>query len=213
MSEMHEFKENYFALLKTMKMDYLQIKSKRLELAKSKSPIGLRSGYDNITLAWFIYKNFIGMYLFKAVFTWQKIKDIETVNKLYQLLIETTWEINNQLSELYFGDAEVSKISPEQMDYLFNRRVAQSIELNPLNLEYLLKVCSYLGLYKDMEPVVDSLWKIGSDSVSKSMNRWKHDNDFSELSMIQNPEDWREVVRMVKKIKNEKKLRYIIDFS
>ena len=143
MSEMNEFKVKFFTLLKTMKTNYRQIESRRLDLAKSRSIIGL-GRYDNVTLAWFLYNHFIGIYLLRAIFTWQKdIKDPKTVDKLYAVLFETTREIHLKLSELYLGMTD-----QHQMDYLYDQRVEQSFKLDPVKLEYLLEVCRSLGLDK-----------------------------------------------------------------
>ena len=101
-SEMNEFKKKYFALLKTMKTNYQQIESKRKDFLHSRrQPID--DEYSNVRLAWFLYNHFIGVYLLRALFGWQDIKDTQTVNKLYIILFETILEIHLKLSELYLA--------------------------------------------------------------------------------------------------------------
>jgi hypothetical protein len=79
-------------------------------------------------------------------------------------------------------------------DYLLN----QTFKLTPVNLENLLNICNSHELNKEFEPLVDTLWNIGLDLVNKRFEVYKNDEDFSELSMIQNPEDWKKIVQVVR---------------
>ena len=184
-SEMNEFKKKYFALLKTMKTNYQQIESKRKDFLHSRwQPID--DEYSNVRLAWFLYNHFIGVYLLRALFGWQDIKDTQTVNKLYIILFETILEIHLKLSELLSG-----LTNSQQKDRIFDHLLLQSFKLTPVHLEHLLEVCNILGLNKDIEPVVDCLWNISSGLVSKWLEICKYDKDFHELSRLSNPEDWK----------------------
>jgi hypothetical protein len=156
--------------------------------------------FDLPTLILFLYRQVLGTYIVSCMFTWSdRIKDKETLNKLYSVVFLKIGEIQSKLSESFSSsDNNISKVQ------IFDSMSYNLLLLLPTHLNVIFKNFQMFGLTKQIEPILDSLWKTNSHFIPLALRSYS----YPELQKLDNFKDWRKVVKVWDIIKEKHKLRY-----
>jgi hypothetical protein len=109
-----------------------------------------------------LYQHLVGMYILQSLSLWRrKIKDKETITKLYTEVFNRFQEMQLKLtSELIVPSNEVG---------LYDIAADSLFELKQFTLDMIANNFYRIGVGKQIEPVMDSLWKISNKSIPFSL--------------------------------------------
>jgi hypothetical protein len=109
-----------------------------------------------------LYQHLVGMYILQSLSLWhRKIKDRETITKLYTEVFNRFQEIQLKLTSELIVPANEVGIYDVAADSLF--------ELKKFTLDDIANNFYRIGVDKLAEPVIDSLWKISNKSIPFSL--------------------------------------------
>jgi hypothetical protein len=104
-----------------------------------------------------LYQHLIGMCISAGFFIWStKTNDKKATNSIYEIAFSRLQEIQQKLTDLF----------PPGYYYNLSRRIMENLfQLKPYNLDFVAKSFNNLGLGKQIEPVLNSIWKISNNSI------------------------------------------------
>jgi hypothetical protein len=109
-----------------------------------------------------IFYSMIDAYLFRFLFVWsQKISDQQVLQQLYSMVFSQIADMQKRLSESQFLKPPLRDTNMQPMEQFIRERFRGSEGSGPL-LQY-LDSFKKVGMEKEIEPVIDSLWKIIGD--------------------------------------------------
>jgi hypothetical protein len=169
--ELDEFKDAFFILIEKVKQDN-KIKTeglnKKYPESKDRMPDedeGVDEFIDSIqtkeavldSIVVLLYQHLVGMCISAGFFIWSaKTNNKETLNKIHEVAFSRLQEILQKLGELF----------PPRNNYLLSNKVLENLfQLKPDKLDFVAKNFQNMGLGKQIEPVLDSMWKISKSSI------------------------------------------------
>ena len=103
----------------------------------------------------FFYRNLISLFLNYSLFEWpEKIKDQEMLKMLYGEFLSIIQVVQGKIVEI-FNAIDSADNSKRNYEYL-----RKSIEVDAEHLDIIFEGYHQMGLGKQVEPVLDSLWKL-----------------------------------------------------
>jgi hypothetical protein len=109
---------------------------------------------DSIIL---LYQHLVGMCILAGLFIWPtKVNDNKAINKIFEVAFSRLLEIQQKLGELFL---------PGYNYPLTKKIVGNLFQLEPHKLDFVARSFYSLGLDKQIEPVLDSIWKISNSSI------------------------------------------------
>jgi hypothetical protein len=130
------------------------------------------------------------MYISAGFFIWPtKTSNNKAINKIYEVAFSRLQEIQQKLGEL---------ILPGYYYRLSNKIIGNLFQLKPHNLDFLAGSFYNLGLDKQIEPVLDSIWKISNSSIPFGRYPNPAFPPDSRKGLIKNGKlvDWKEVLKI-----------------
>lgn len=104
-----------------------------------------------------LYQHLVGMYILRSLSIWpKKIRNKETITKLYTEVFNRFQEIQLKLTSELFAPDEVG---------LYDIAVDSLFTLKPFDLDEIANNFYRIGVDKQIEPVLDSLWEISNKSI------------------------------------------------
>jgi RNAse (barnase) inhibitor barstar len=105
-----------------------------------------------------LYQHLVGMYVLRSLSMWpKKIKDKEVINKLYTEVFNRLQEIQLKLTSELFAPSDEFRLYDIAVEGLF--------ELKPDELHSVAHAFHRIGVDKQFESVLDSLWEISNKSI------------------------------------------------
>jgi hypothetical protein len=105
-----------------------------------------------------LYQHLVGMYILRSLTIWpKKIRDIETLTKLQTEVFNRFQEIQSKLTSQRFTPSDEVGVYDIATDSLF--------KLKRFTLDRIANDLHRIGVDKQFEPVIDSLWKISNKSI------------------------------------------------
>jgi hypothetical protein len=131
-----------------------------------------------------LYQHVVGMYVLGSLFIWpKKIRNNEAINKLYTEVFNRLQEIQKKLTSELFDS------SNEFLDELVVERL---FELKADELDVIARNFYRIGVDKQIEPVLDSLWEISNKSIPFGLFGSPKSRDLVRLIAKNGKlEDWR----------------------
>jgi hypothetical protein len=199
LANLRELREALLNLLTTIQKNHIELESARKKIFTER----LLRGYRNLPLEAYVlyfYKNIVRLFLNYSLFEWpEKIKDQEMLKMLYGEFLSIIQEIQRKLVDV-FNAIDAADNSKRNYEYL-----RESIELDAEHLHIVLEAYHQMGLGRQVEPVLDSLWKISLPFVLS-------ESFVEELAEVERSRDWRKIVKEWKSIKKKSPPRFKVTF-
>ena len=196
--ELGKFKDAFFILAEKVKQYSKLIEA--LDKNRQKGEVTDEHIHDSVDFVhkkWaaldsviLLYQHLVGMCILAGIFIWPtKVNDNKAINKVYEVAFSRLQEIQQKLSELF----------PPGFNYpLTKKTVGDLFQLEPHKLDFVARSFYGLGLNKQIEPVLDSLWEISNSSIPFS----RHPAFLlSGKGSVRNGKlvEWKEVLKTAKK--------------
>ncbi|HEX2305923.1 MAG TPA: hypothetical protein VHH33_06515 [Nitrososphaeraceae archaeon] len=164
--ELDEFKDAFFVLVERVKQ-YNKLKIEALDKNRQKGEVTDEHIHDSVDFVHkkgtvsdsiiLLYQHLVGMCILAGIFIWPtKVNDSKAINKVYEVAFLRLQEIQQKLAELF----------PPGYNYpLTKKLVGDLFQLEPHKLDFVARSFYELGLNKQIEPVLDSLWEISNSSI------------------------------------------------
>jgi hypothetical protein len=160
-------------------------------------------GYRDLPLEAYIlyfYKNIVGLYLNYSLFEWpEKIKDQEMLNMLSAEFLSLIQEIQMKIVDIF------NAMYPEDQGKRDYGALRAPTELDAEHLHIIFEAYYRMGLGKQVEEVIDSLWKLGLPFVPSEPL-------VDELAEVERSGDWRKIVKEWKYIKEKSPPKFKVQF-
>ena len=199
LSNLRELREALLNLLSSIQKNHTEIESARKMIFRE----GQLRTYRDLPLdsyVLFFYRNIIGLFLNYSLFEWpEKIKDQEILKMLSGEFLSIIQEMRKKIVEIFdvFDSVENSKWNHEVL------RIP--IELDAEHLHIVLEAYRQMGLSIQVEPVLDSLWRISLPFISSEPL-------VEELAEVERSGDWRKIVKEWKSIKERSPPGFKVQF-
>ena len=109
-----------------------------------------------------LYQHLVGMYILQSLAIWpKKIRNKETLNKLYTEVFNRLQEIQLKLTSKLFAPSDEFGLYDVAVESLF---VLKPFDLNTIGMNFYR-----VGVDKQIELVLDSLWEISNKSIPFSL--------------------------------------------
>ena len=157
--ELDQFKDYFFKLIDEVnRRSATKITEfdKKYPESRLRDPMIKRSRLLYSLLA--LYQHLVGMYVLRSLSIWpKKIKDKEVINKLYTEVFNRLQEIQLKLTSELFA--------PSDEFGLYDIAVEGLFELKPDESDTRAHAFHRIGVDKQFESVLDSLWEISNKSI------------------------------------------------
>ncbi|MGA7899700.1 MAG: hypothetical protein WCA39_12660, partial [Nitrososphaeraceae archaeon] len=199
LNNLHQMKEALLNLLTTIQENHIKMEAARKMFFKERQLFT----YRDLPLEAYIlifYRHIVGLFLNYSLFEWpEKIKDQEMLKMLYGEFLSIIQEIQRKIVNILnaIDSVENSKRNYEALRGYFG--------LDAEHLDIIFEAYQHMGLGRQVEPVLDSLWKISLPFIPSV--------PFDEgLSEAEKSGDWRKIVKEWKSIKQKSPPRFKIMF-
>jgi hypothetical protein len=113
-------------------------------------------------LLWEIFYSMIDACLFRFLFIWsQKISDQRILQQFYSMVFSKIADMQTRLSKSLKGPSQSKDINNDMERFILER--FRGSKGSRLPILYYLDSSKELGIEKEIEPVIDALWKIIGD--------------------------------------------------